>query len=114
MFLAWKYYIKAEKMPEFQQWLLSDEAKDLMKRFEKETGWKYIGTYFPILGFGEDAVLDWYEIPNWAALDKIRTAKTVQEWSDKTWDFMDNTRFASNVVYRTTSDVKVFAPPEKK
>jgi len=106
--------VEAEKMAEFQKWLLSQEAKDLIERFEKETGWKYVDTYFPILGFGEDAVVDWYEIPNWAALDMSRTSKVWQEISDKTWDFMDNTRFASNVVYRTTSDVRVTAPPKKK
>ncbi len=114
MFLASKYYIKAEKTAEFQKWLLSDDAKDLIKKFEKETGFKYIDTYFPILGFGDDAIVDWYEIPNWATLDKVRTSKTMQEMSDKTWDFMDNTRFVSSVVYRATSDVQVFAPPKKK
>ncbi|MCJ7631658.1 hypothetical protein MUP77_04555 [Candidatus Bathyarchaeota archaeon] len=114
MFLAVKYYIKAEKMAEFQKWLLSSDAKDLIKRLEKETDFKYIDTYFPILGFGEDAIMEWWEIPSWASLDKIRTSKAMQEMSDKTWDFCDNTRFASSVVYRATSDVQVFAPPKKK
>ena len=114
MFLAAKYYIKAEKMAEYKKWLLSDDAKDLFKREEKETGFKYIDTYFPILGFGDDAIEDWYEIPNWATLDKTRTSKTNQEYSDKTWEFMDNTRFASSVVYRTTSDVQTPVPPKKK
>ena len=114
MFLASKYYVKTEKMAEYQKWLLSSEGKDLLKRFEKESGFKYIDTYFPILGFGDDAIIDWYEIPNWATLDKIRTSKTMQEYSDKTWDFMDTTRFVSSVVYRSTSDVQVFAPPKKK
>ncbi len=114
MFLAMKYYVKAEKMAEFQKWLLSSDAKDLIKRFEKETGFKYVDTYFPILGFGDDAIIDWWEIPSWAALDKIRTSKTMQEMSDKTWDFCDNTRFVSSVVYRPTSDVQIPAPPKKK
>jgi hypothetical protein len=114
MFLAAKYYIKAEKMAEYRKWLLSDDAKDLFKREEKETGFKYIDTYFPILGFGDDAIIDWYEIPNWATLDKIRASKTMQEYSDKTWDFTDNTRFVSSVVYRTTSDVQTPVPPKKK
>jgi len=120
MFFASKYYIKAEKMAEFQKWLLSSDAKDLIKRFEKETGFKYVDTYFPILGFGEDAIVDWYEIPNWATLDKIRTSKVMEEMSNKTWDFMDTSRFASSVVYRTTNDVQILgdlyssAPPKKK
>jgi len=114
MFLVVRFYIKAEKMAEFQKWLLSDDAKDLNKRMEKETGIKYIDTYFPILGFGDDAIEEWSEIPNWAALDKLRTTKIMQEMSDKTWVFSDNTRFASSVVYRTTSDVQIPIPPKKK
>jgi hypothetical protein len=114
MFWVGRYYIKAEKMAEYQKWLLSDDAKDLFKRIEKETGIKYINTYFPILGFGDDVVEDWCEIPNWATLDKIRGSKTMQEYSDKTWEFTDNTRFASSVVYRTTSDVEMPVPPKKK
>jgi len=114
MFLVSRYYVKAEKMAEYQKWLISDEGKDLIKRVSKELGWKYIETYFPILGFGDDAVEDWFEVPNWASLDKIRTAKTMQEMSDKTWDFMDTTRFSSAVAYRTASDVQVFPPPKKK
>jgi len=114
MFWVGRYYIKTEKFAEYQKWLLSDKAKDLQKRIEKETGIKYINTYFPILGFGDDAIEDWAEIPNWAALDKIRTSKAWQEYTDETWEFSDNTRFASNVVYRTTSDVQVSAPPKKK
>jgi len=114
MFFVTRYYIKWDKMAEYQKWLLSNEAKDLMKRFEKETGWKYINTYFPILGFGEDIIEDWFEVPNWAALDKSRTSKVWQEWSDKTWDFMDMTRAASSVVYRRASDVMIPTPPKKK
>ena len=74
MFVAAKYYVKAEKIAEFQKWLLSDDAKDLIKRVEKEIGIKYIDTYFPIMGFGDDAIIDWYEIPNGTTLDTIRTA----------------------------------------
>lgn len=114
MFLASKYYIRPEKVAEYQKWLLSDHTKDLIKRYEKETDFKYIDTYFPILGFGDDAIVDWYEIPNWASFDKIRTSKTVQEFSDQMWDFLDTSRFVSSVVSRTTSDVQISAPPKKK
>ena len=114
MFIAWKYYIKSEMMAEYQKWLLSDEAKELNKKLEKETGWKYIDTYFPILGFGEDTVFDWIEIPDWATLDKLRTSKVWQELFEKTCDFMDNTRFTSNVIYRKVSDARIVSPSNKK
>jgi len=114
MFFVTRYYIKWDKMAEYQKWLLSDEAKDLRKRFEEETSWKYVNTYFPILGFGEDIIEDWFEVPNWAALDKSRMSNVWEEWSDKTWDFMDMTRSAPSVVYRTTSDIMIPTPPKKK
>jgi hypothetical protein len=114
MFCANRYYIKAEKMGEYQKWLLSDETKGLFKSFEKETGFKYLETYFTVLGFGGDYVEDWYEVPNWAALDKVRLSKVMQEMSDETWDFMDASRPVSSAMYRTARDVQVFAPPKKK
>jgi len=114
MFCVSRYYVKAEKMAEYQKWLLSNEAKDLCKRLEKETGWKYLETYFTVLGFGGDYVEDWMEVPNWAALDKSRMSKVMQEASDATWDFMDSSRPYSSAMYRTARDVQVFAPPKKK
>jgi len=114
MFFVMRYYMKWDKATEYQKWLVSDKAKDLIKRFEKETGWKYLNTYFPILGFGEDIIEDWFEIPNWAALDKSRVSKVWNEWYDETWGFIDMTRSASSVVYRTASDVMMPIPPKKK
>jgi type I restriction-modification system DNA methylase subunit len=82
------------------------------ERFEDETGWKYVETYFPIMGFGDDAVEDWFEIPNWAALDTyMRKSLVSDEWTKKPWDFMDMTRATSSVVYRTAQDVKIPTPP---
>jgi hypothetical protein len=114
MFYVSRYYVKGDKMAEYQKWLVSDDAKDLFKRVEKETGWRYLNTYFPILGFGDDAVEDWCEVPNWASLDKSRTSKALVEWSDKTWDFIDMARAASASVYRTAADVMIATPPKKK
>ena len=114
MFFVMRYYMKWDKATEYRKWLVSVKAKDLIKRFEKETGWKYLNTYFPILGFGEDIIEDWFEIPNWAALDKSRVSKVWNEWCDETWGFIDMTRSVSSVVYRTASDVMMPTPPKKK
>ena len=111
MFLVLRFYVKLDKMADYQKWLLSDKAKDMMRRFEKETGWKYIDTYFPILGFGEDIIEKWFEVPNWAALDRSRTSKVWDEWVNAVWDFRDLKRAASSVVYRAASDVMI---PKKK
>lgn len=47
------YYILAEKAAEYQKWLNSSEAQRLYKQFEKETGMKYLSTYFSIFGFSD-------------------------------------------------------------
>lgn len=113
MFYITRYSVKAEGLVEYQKWLLSDEAKDLYKRLEKETGWKYKETYFPILGFGDDHVEDWIEVPNWAVLDNARTSKVMCELMEATWDFMDNSKPMTSAMYRTARDVQVFGPPKK-
>jgi len=38
MFLVTRYYVKWDKMAEYQKWLLSDEAKDLEGLRRKQAG----------------------------------------------------------------------------
>lgn len=115
MFLVNSYYLKEDKYTEFQEWLLSDEFKKLMAEMEEETGICYVGTYWPILGFG-DALEDWVEVPNWAALDKHRESKAVQKlWSRQVeLDLIDGSRPVQSRVLRTTEDVRVTGPPKKE
>jgi hypothetical protein len=105
------YFVKAEKARQFQQWLTGDEAKQLIEQFKNETGLRYMGTYAPILGFGDYDAEDWYEAPDWAALDKIRGSKASEQMGLKTWDFVDQTRPAKSRVMRSVQDVKIVAPP---
>jgi len=105
------YFLKPEKASEYQKWLTSKVAKGVMQRVEKETGFKYINTYFPILGIGDYDAEDWFEAPNWAAADKTRDSKTFDEWNVKTWDMLDQARGYKTRVMRAASDVKIMAPP---
>ncbi len=57
------YFVKAEKGKQYKQWLTGDEAKQLTEQFKKETGLRYMGTYAPILGFGDYDFEDWFESP---------------------------------------------------
>ena len=105
------YFMRAEKAAEYQKWLSSDDAKGLMKRFEDETGFKYLNTYFPILGVGEYDAEDWFEVPNWGAADKIRNSKAWDEWNMKTWNLLEQTKPFKTRVMRTAQDVKLPTPP---
>ncbi len=108
------YFIKPEKSVEYQKWLNSPEYRRIAKKYEKETGFKYLNTYFPIFGLGEYDCEDWFMAPDWAAFDKARTSKAMEEWTAKGWDFWDMTRSGKSRVMRTAQDVKTFGPPKKK
>jgi hypothetical protein len=108
------YYILAEKAAEYQKWLNSGEAQRLYKQFEKETGMKYLNTYFTILGFGDYDCEDWFTAPDWSSLDKIRGSKASDEMTRATWHMMDMTRGYKTRVLRTFRDVEVSKPPPKQ
>jgi len=108
------YYILPEKASEYQKWLKSDRAKELGAEFEKETGFKYLNTYFPILGFGDYDCEDWAVANDFSAFDKIRTSKAFEQLSTETWDFMDPTKPMKSRVMRAVEDVLIFEPPKEK
>jgi hypothetical protein len=108
------YYILPEKVSEYQKWLKSDRAKELGAEFEKETGFKYLNTYFPILGFGDYDCEDWFVANDFSAFDKIRTSKANEKLMAETWDFGDMTKPMKSRVMRTAEDVLVFEPPKEK
>jgi hypothetical protein len=104
------YYIAPNKQSEYQKWLSSPEAKDLFSRFEKETGIRYLNTYWTSLGLGEFDCEDWFELTNWAAMDKVRDSKAMEEYAKATWNLTDQTRPGKVRVVRSTEDIRVFVP----
>jgi hypothetical protein len=108
------YYINQNKASEFQKWLKSDRAKELFAEFEKETGIKYLNTYFTILGFGDYDCEDWCIAPDFSSLDKIQTSKANKKLMVETWDFGDMTRPWKTRVMRAAEDVLIFEPPKEK
>ncbi len=105
------YFTRADKGPAYQKWLKSPGAKRLFKQFEKETGFRYLNTYFPILGVGDYDAEDWMVAPNWAAADKFRSSKAWEEWIKKTWNLLDQTKPLKTRVMRTAQDVMIPTPP---
>jgi hypothetical protein len=113
IYWATSYFLKPEKAGDYKKWLNSKEAKSIAKSIEKETGFKYLNTYFPILGLGEYDAEDWMAAPDWASADKIRGSNGWAKWAEKTWDMIDQSRSFKSRVMRTASDVKVFTPTKK-
>jgi hypothetical protein len=108
------YYMNQEKASEFQKWLKSDRARELFAELEKETGIKYLNTYFTILGFGDYDCEDWSVAPDFSALDKLRTSKANEKMMAETWEFGDMTRPMKSRIMRTAEDVLIFGPPKEK
>ncbi len=110
MYYVSSYNLKENKASEYQKWLLSDEAKKLFADFEEETGWHYVETFWAIMGFGENAVEDWWEIPDWEALDKMRTSEAADKMIKRfnELDFSDPSQPSSTRMLRSTSDVRVW------
>ncbi len=111
MYWVVSYFVRAEKASGYQKWLNSAGAKRLLRQFEKETGFKYLNTYFPILGVGDYDAEDWFEVPNWAAVDKIRASKAWGEVIKRTWNMLDQTRPFKTRAMRTAQDVMIPTPP---
>jgi hypothetical protein len=91
----------------------SKEAKDLIAQFEKETGFRYLNTYFPILGLGEYDAEDWFVAPDWASVDKIRNSKAYDKLMEKGWPYGDTTRTGKTRVMRSLRDVRIPVPPKE-
>ena len=110
MYYVSSYQLKDKMAVKYQEWLLSDEAKGLFADVQKETGWRYIDTFWVIMGFGEYACEDWWEVPDWTSFEKLRTAESMERLITRSTelDFTDNARPSSTRMLRTTRDVKIW------
>ncbi len=115
MFWVSNYYLKTDKAAAYQQWLLSPEAIALVADVERETGMRYVQTYWTVLGFGEFDCEDWWEISNWAAIDTMRESQAVETLFMRAWElgFADNSRPSQQRILRTTQDIKTYRLPER-
>jgi hypothetical protein len=112
MYWVSSFFLKENKAPEFQKWLLSKDAKDIFAKIQEEVGFKYLETYFTILGIGDYDCEDWWEVENWAVFDKLRGSKAVDALFAIYFehDFIDNSRTGQNRMLRTSGDVEIYDP----
>jgi hypothetical protein len=114
MYWVSSFYLKEHKGAAYQKWLQSEEARQLHAAVEEETGMRFIDVYWSILGFGEYDCESWWEVPDWAALDAMRTSEAIDRLIERTveLDFSDDARGQQTRMMRTTADVLVPKPPE--
>jgi hypothetical protein len=74
----YNFNIKEGKIKEFQQFIKDNEAT---KAAHAPPGWKYIGTYFYVLGFGPYHGMTIWEITDYADLDALRDHEDPVYWT---------------------------------
>jgi len=110
------YNVREGKHNEFRNWLNSKSFKQLCAEVEKETGMRYVETYFRILpssrGVEDYDAYDFWELPNHAAMDKIRNSQATARLAETSYEFTEP-KPSLSIVLRTARDVKIMFEPKK-
>ncbi len=67
--VVFNFNLKQYKATEYQKWIKENE-KSMAEHAPK--GWKYMGTYFYVLGFGPYTGATFWEISDYADFDSLR------------------------------------------
>jgi hypothetical protein len=102
---------KPGKAADYIAWARSSGAQDLMNRIEAETTIKYLGTYLTVLGLGDNDAEEWFLLPNWESLDKLRESQSWGRFQEILDEFVSQDRPGSARMMRALTDVRVLGPP---
>ncbi len=94
-----RFRLKPKKAGEFRQCLLDNHAK--LETAIPE-GWKYLGTYFTVRGFGDHQCESRWEIANYGALDHSFTDPIHREVSE----FIDESYPMTSTLLKSVADVR--------
>ncbi len=111
------FNIREEKHKEYKSFLNSKRFRKVCAEIEKETGMKHLETYFTIIPSsseeGDYDAYDFWELPNHAAMDKLRNSAALARLAEASYEFTEP-RPSKSVVLRKASDTKVVFEPKKK
>jgi len=113
------YNIKEGRVKDYQAFLKSKAFKAVCAGIEKETGIKYMESYgvvIPSTGGnqqGDYDAYDFWELPNHAALDKLRKSPSSDKYAEMVYKYQE-WRPSKSIVLRRLSDVQIMFEPEKK
>jgi hypothetical protein len=105
------YNLKEGKMKEFQMFVKKSEKKI---REHAPKGWKFLGIYYYVLGFGPYHAAELWEISDYANLDAFRNHNdpTWLELLEKSMEFT-TTEPAPAWLLREAGDTKITEPKKK-
>ncbi|TMI48932.1 hypothetical protein E6H17_02315 [Candidatus Bathyarchaeota archaeon] len=53
------------------------------EEIEKDTGVKYVNTFFTIFALGDSECETWWSMPDWASIGELRSWAAFQAWIEK-------------------------------
>ena len=110
------YNIKPGKHGAYKTLLKSKGFKKMCADVEKETGMRYVETYMAIIPSsseeGDYEAYDFWELPNHAAMDKIRGSSAMPKLMESFHDLVEP-RPTKSIVLRRASDTKILFEPKK-
>ncbi len=109
IYWAANYNVRTGRGNDWINWLKSEEAKNHFKRIEEEIGWKYVGDFTISYGGGPFDFEQWFELPNYAALDKVRDSKAWDEFYKAVFPLVD-VQGAKTKLYRSLTEVRRYEP----
>ncbi|PSN84719.1 hypothetical protein B9Q02_09110 [Candidatus Marsarchaeota G1 archaeon BE_D] len=103
--------LRAESGDKYLEWLKSEEAKRIYRQIEEETGARYVGTYIQDAGGVPFDFEEWWEFPDYAALERFRrtSSKAVAELMQKIYPLV-NVQAGKIRLLRPVGELKEYWP----
>lgn len=111
------YNVREGMSSAYQKFLRSKEFRKACDHIREETGIKYVETYAAVLPSsseeGDYDCYDLWEVPNHAALDRVRKSDGFAELMEKSFKFTMS-RPVKSVTLRRASEAKIIFEPKQE
>jgi len=99
-----RYHLKPDKESDLRQWLLDNSAAWAENAPD---GWKYLGTWFTVMWFGQYECETRWEVDDYAALGAGFGNETFQRLLKEWQAFLDHARDIDTYLLKSAEDVDI-------
>lgn len=111
------FNMREGRSSQYKKFLASNEFKQICKKIREQTGIKYLETYYAVIPSsseeGDYDAYEMWEVPNRAALDRMRESSAFGKLMEKTYG-MTEPRPVMSRMLRTAKDVTIMYEPRPK
>ncbi len=97
-----RYYLQAKKVGAFRDWLQKNCPAIIENAPE---GWKYLGTWFMVRGFGRFDVETRWELADYSALGAGSGNETMQKLNAEWFEFIDTGLVGEVALMKSDTDI---------